>query len=404
MRRRTCLRLLLGTGALISLNACSATALLVKPTVTPLPSSPPLPTATPTPTATPFQTSTPFPTATPTPTATPAPYGGTWQNISPPVSLDPNNPPGNFGLMAMTVDPVTPSTLYVGSCVQGLWKSTDGGAHWAKVNTGRNGAILDRARLWTLAIDPVEPNTLYTAAGYGRGGVWKTSNGGVDWDDVLPPDVAQRYSNDVFSININPHNHLQLIIGFHSFPGGHPYVVLMTGDGGTTWRAMGETLPWGGGEGHQGYFLSDSKYLVVTPSRGLWLSMDAGATWKQVGTANSAQYNQLYIAPDGGLYTGGFYGILVSHDGGANWQSISLKGQNYQAITGLDGYLFTASGNGGGAGQQYYVSPIDDGNKWTVQSSQHVPYGPSRLAADPIHHILYSSNWDGGVWKLALQH
>jgi photosystem II stability/assembly factor-like uncharacterized protein len=411
MRRRTCLRLLFVTGGLVSLNACSPTALLAKPTVTPLPSLPPLPTETPTATVVPFQTSTPFPaatpipTATPVPTATPAPYNAAWQDISPPVSLDSNKPPDNFGLMAVTVDPKTPTTVYVGSCYQGLWKSTDSGSHWAKVNTGRNGDILDGARLWTLAIDPVEPNILYTAAGYGHGGVYKSTNGGVDWDDVLLPDVAQRYSNDVFSININPNNRLQLMIGFHSFPQGHPYVVLMTGDGGASWQALGEDVPWGGGEGHQGYFLSESKYLVLTPSAGFWLSIDAGKTWKQVSTTNSAQYDQLYIAPDGALYTGWTNGVVVSRDAGVTWQAMNLGAQSYQAVIGLDGFLFTASGNNGQPGGiQYSVSPVGNGKQWSAQSAQHLTSGPNRLAADPTHHVLYSSNGNAGVWKLALHH
>jgi hypothetical protein len=87
--------------------------------------------------------------------------------------------------------------------------------------------------------------------------------------------------------------------------------------------------------------------------------------------------------------------MRVSRDGGASWRAISLGGQNRQAIVGCDGCLFTASGNSGAPGVQYYVSPINNGSQRTVQSAQHLPFGPSRLAADPARHTLYSSNWRG---------
>lgn len=379
----------------MGLGACARPTLLARQTA-------PLPTITPIPTPTPIPTATPIPTVTSFPSPTPAPYNATWQDISPPVSLDLNHPPNNYGMLALVNDPLAPATLYVGTCYQGLWKTTDGGAHWVKIDTGKNSSVLDKARLWTLAIDPVQPNILYTAAGYGGGGVWKSTDGGVDWQDTLPADVAQRYSGDVFSININPHNHLQLLIGFHSMPAGHNAVVLVSDDGGASWRALGEKVQWAGGEGHDGYFLSDTTYLVSTPQAGFWLSTDAGRTWKQVMKVNSTQYNQIYIAPSGAVFSGSAAGIVVSRDGGVTWQLVDFR-QGYGAVIGLDGFLFAAAMVMQPQPTKYYVSFINDGTQWIPQRSPVLNYGPNSLAADPIHHVLYSSNWNGGVRKLVLQ-
>ena len=110
-------------------------------------------------------------TATAASSHTPKHPASKWIKISPPgVSTRAtafNN--SNYGFQAIVVDPKS-EAVYVGTCYQGLWKSSDQGKTWVKVNTGKNGALLDTGRLWSLVIDPVNPKVLYTTAGYGAGG------------------------------------------------------------------------------------------------------------------------------------------------------------------------------------------------------------------------------------------
>ena len=79
---------------------------------------------------------------------------------------------------ALAIDPLTPSTLYVGISVGGIgvYKSTDSGANWNEANVGlpTYGNIVV-----SLAIDPITPTTLY--AGTDNGGVFKSTNGGNTW-------------------------------------------------------------------------------------------------------------------------------------------------------------------------------------------------------------------------------
>jgi hypothetical protein len=105
-----------------------------------------------------------------------------WEEISPPGMV--KEPPYTGALVAL-VDTNTAGTVYVTTSRSGIFKSTDCGASWVKTNTGRNGDQLDAGLIWSAALDPVSPDTLYALAGYGPAGLWKSTNGGVDWDNVL---------------------------------------------------------------------------------------------------------------------------------------------------------------------------------------------------------------------------
>ena len=98
---------------------------------------------------------------------------GVWQNVTP-AGLDMSpSLSDNFGAQDVLADPVRPSDLYAFVCHQGVWKSTDYGETWAKVNTGANGDVIDSGKPWGSGIDsswcrdPNKPPTLYTLNGGG---------------------------------------------------------------------------------------------------------------------------------------------------------------------------------------------------------------------------------------------
>ena len=64
-------------------------------------------------------------------------------------------------VLALAIDPATPSTLYAGTD-GGVFKSTNAGASWTAINSG-----LTHAFVTALAINPATPTTLYAGT---RGG------------------------------------------------------------------------------------------------------------------------------------------------------------------------------------------------------------------------------------------
>ena len=61
------------------------------------------------------------------------------------------------GTFAIAVDPVNQGTVYAGTLLSKVWKSTDCGATWNAVATGTNAMDVNRGMNWTLAVDPADP-------------------------------------------------------------------------------------------------------------------------------------------------------------------------------------------------------------------------------------------------------
>jgi hypothetical protein len=88
--------------------------------------------------------------------------------------------PADVDVLALAIDPITPTTLYAGTSDPagsgrgGVYKSTNGGASWTAVNTG----LGQFPTVYALAIDPSIPTTLYAGT---IDAVFKSTNGGGSW-------------------------------------------------------------------------------------------------------------------------------------------------------------------------------------------------------------------------------
>lgn len=333
-----------------------------------------------------------------------------WENISPPISLDPNAFDGqNYGAQTIVAAPSDPSIVYLGTCYQGIWRTTDGGDSWEKVNVGVHGDNLDTGRNWTLAVDPTDADTLYTVAGYGfEQGIWKSRDGGRNWRQILPDSVAEQATADIYSVTIDPADPQHLIAGSHSgWAGGPSSGVLETLDGGRTWTIHPPQPSWG--TGHYVFFLDSTTWLLTTQFDGFWRTEDGGANWQQVTKVNMVHGgNQLYRTENGVLYSGAASTMLRSDDDGRTWTEVGpASSDGYYAVIGDGERLYAQPGYTGlntlAEDPPYYVSAEDDGHTWEpLNPDQVFTNGPMAFAFDPQTHTLYSSNWDAGVWRLRL--
>ena len=80
----------------------------------------------------------------PPPVTTPLPpiTNGVWQEVTP-LSIRLGKNADDFGMQAMGTSASDRRVVYVGSSYEGIWRTTDAGTTWTKVNTGANGANLE---------------------------------------------------------------------------------------------------------------------------------------------------------------------------------------------------------------------------------------------------------------------
>lgn len=84
----------------------------------------------------------------------------------------------NFTRVAL--DPTDPSTVYAGGR-DGVWRSLDGGLHWARIlYTGDPAGNSGDAQI--MAVDPEQPNTIYYARKWQD--LWISNDGGETWRDI----------------------------------------------------------------------------------------------------------------------------------------------------------------------------------------------------------------------------
>ena len=87
---------------------------------------------------------------------------------------------GAYGPTAMAVDPRNPSILWAADGIQNVYKSADGGATFAVVESVE---FAEGTFPASVAIDPANPSRVYVSTGFS---VIETSNGGQSWSNVGP--------------------------------------------------------------------------------------------------------------------------------------------------------------------------------------------------------------------------
>ena len=330
-----------------------------------------------------------------------APSLGTWEDVTPlQVNLD---APG-FGVKAFAIDPNDSATVYLGTHAQGIYKSSDCGSSWVHINTGVYGHKLDEGRNWAMVLDPRD-SSIYTVAGYGPAGVWKSTNGGVDWAQILTPNViaVAPFKGFIETISMDPTDPAHLIVSFHG-PCAAPAparCIAETKDSGATWNLTAHPPYHSDRDGV--YILGGDTWLYGSLNGGarggIWRTTDAGSTWLQVSTSGASA--TFYHSPvTGHLFVGGAGGIQESADDGVTWKktpntrSFSIVGNGTTLLASNGPCLDTLLP----PYEPYWVASETD-PQWSVLPSPQMTGGALYLSYDADQGILYSSNCKAGFWR-----
>ncbi len=347
---------------------------------------------------------------------------GVWENITPPQVPLPGAFPCDYGTLAFVVDPQTPTTLYLGTCQHGIYKTVDSGATWVKIDTGINAHAIDTSRQWTFVIDPVDPQILYTDTGYGGdgNGAYKSTNGGVDWTRIWPAQACTNACSGIVQydfvaqIAMDPTDRQHVFLSWHGTCAA-PYTPVCYGeshDGGTTWTMRNGDSRWIPSEAQTIYAVDGQHWLFANHADGLWRSSDAGASWTLIDSQAAGHWPaQLYKSMSGVYYMGADNGIYRS----TNFTTWTLLSVGY-LVNGFvsDGTTMYASNAGAltpwvPVGTNPYIQSSEaDGVSWSattwpVPAGQFTQGAGAGMGIDPINHILYSSNGTVGLWRVLTQ-
>jgi photosystem II stability/assembly factor-like uncharacterized protein len=334
---------------------------------------------------------------------------GSWKNISPPGADFANT----FGANGLDIDPTNPLTIYASLDQGGIWKSSDAGDTWAKLGdpsaTGKDATSYIDSPL-RVAVDPCESAHLYATEGV-RGnalGFWVSIDGGATWKRPKGfLDILAKATEDVTTLAVDPKNFSHILLGSHSaWPGQDGAGVLESRDFGETWTMLGPPGGFQAGSIGIGFGSNSDTWIVNGDNSGTWRTTDAGETWKKVSDLTGTHGgSDLYRDSSGALFLGGFGSPYKSTDDGATWTAVStgLSYGYYLSVGGDGKRLYTAPSfpsAGRKNNQPIFTSPEGDGATWTELNAQRFDNGPYRLRFDSVNGVMYSANWQAGVWAL----
>lgn len=351
-------------------------------------------------------------TISPCPAAGATPLGA-WQNVTPPgTDMQKHNGQTVYGTQGVLVNPQETSIVYVGVDRQGLFRSSDCGATWAHINTGRNGDVVGTGAQWSMVMDPGHPDTIYAINGYGSTmGLWKTIDGGVDWDQLLPQGSAVVNVAGAFAsiVSMDPTDAQHLVVSFHGPCSGTyaPTCLAETTNGGADWNIVKTDYRKKTGEAVTNYegagvmVIDKTTWVVGFPSDGLYATTNGGATWSNV-TPNGVNGTgwQMYHSPITHLhYIGSSPGSVSSPDG-VTWTLLSNAGAGTSMVG--TGQTLVTSVQYGGA---FYSGNEALGNGWAPLAHPDNPLqrGAYFLAYDSDHQFLFATEQEGGLWRVGIQ-
>ena len=199
-------------------------------------------------------------------------------------------------------------TLYAAVLGHGVYKSTDGGHSWTAADGG-----LPNDQVMALAGDPGDPDTVWAAVGhdpsatngvFGPGGIYETTDGGRSWtseDSGIPQNASSVASYSTSMSSVLRAGDGTLYTADQGYADQNRYE---SSDGGAHWKLAGTSFAKfypAAATPYAWASSADGGLVIGGSSDTLMASTDHGATWRDVGSTQTAT---------GGWHGNGFSGLL----------------------------------------------------------------------------------------------
>lgn len=208
----------------------------------------------------------------------------------------------NTGVTSLEFDPINPDVLYAaayqrrrtvwsflaGGPESGIYKSTDGGESWRKLERGLPKGDMGKIGL---AVSPVEPDYVYATveATEKEKGFYRSTDAGESWEkrsSYISGGTGPHYYQEIYA---SPHDRdliYQADVWLH-----------VTEDGGKTFHRLGEEFKHS--DNHALVFdPEDPQYLLVGCDGGLYETFDQGKDWRFFSNMPITQFYKLALDND----------------------------------------------------------------------------------------------------------
>jgi hypothetical protein len=288
--------------------------------------------------------------------------------------------PGATSVSALVLDPQNADTIYAALLSSsGVYKSTDGAAHWTAANSG-----LTASAYYSLVIDPSNASVLYAGGGPGR--IFKTTDAAASWTE-LTNGLGNGFYRSM-SITSSPSTIIAVTdAGFYK-----------STNAGSSWT--GPSQP--GADTAVAVDPNNASNILLASNFNLIRSTNGGLNFTPSASGLTAAYTQsISVDPrnESIVYTSGAAGIFKSIDHGESWTSLLTGLNQFIAVDPFNSQTLyaTTSGsvrrslNGGAAWEDFntglpttsggiVADPLTPGTFYAVQGAPYKKVGTGAWA------------------------
>ncbi len=236
----------------------------------------------------------------------------------------PGNVPGRTRGLIVDPDDATKNTWFAGSAGGGVWKTTNAGLQWSLLTPN-----LSNLSTTVLAMAPSDHNTIYVGTGEGFGnldgisgnGIFKSIDRGISWS-YLPTTSA---FEDINRMAISPTDPGVVVAATNSG-------IYRTTDGGLNWTHVSTLF------NIQDLKVNPENFSIQYASKnavGVLKSVDAGVTWALSNAGMSpggrieiavspVNTSRIFASAEGGI-SGTDSDLYLSDDAGATWSIVDVS-------------------------------------------------------------------------------
>ena len=228
--------------------------------------------------------------------------------------------------------------------------------------------VLVTGRATAIVVDPTNTNIIYL--GTAQGGIWKTTDGGLNWT----PKTDNEVSLAIGALAMDQSNHLVLYAGTGegNFSGDSYYGngILKTINGGTTWTTLAQATFAGTRFSRIAITPGTPARLFAATGNGLYRSVDSGVTWTKMTGSSLPAFNATDVCIDPSTPAT----VYASFWGGGIYKTTNAAAAGQPAWTKLAGGLpatgFTriALGLAPSSPQTIYALMAGPGNAYSVNN------------------------------------